>query len=73
MRDQTCIQERNGIWHIVDGHGDDTFRPIRCGRFSGQGIVMPGNNVKREPTCEECINLALSRASRDSQATKETT
>lgn len=51
-----CVQERNGVWHIVDEDRDrdDTFTPILC----GEGIVMPGHGRERLPTCPDCISLA---------------
>lgn len=61
-RERLCVRERNDVLHIVDGAGDDTFQPIRCGRLNGEGIVMPGPSYKTEPTCPECITLAQSDA-----------
>jgi hypothetical protein len=51
-----CVMERFTLggakWHVCRGEGSDTFQPILC--HETEGINMPANKVRRQPTCIEC-------------------
>lgn len=49
-----CILERapQAQWHVAKGEGSDTFQPILCA--DEEGVNMPGNRVRRQPTCISC-------------------
>lgn len=61
-----CIAERERtqgggvvreVWHIVAGPPNEevTWQPIMC----GEGIVFPGNTIRREATCDACVMAAI--------------
>jgi hypothetical protein len=54
----TCVYEKAAdAWHICKRPAGSDFQPIAC--HESEGINLPWPRQLREPTCPECVALAV--------------